>query len=214
MISRPLRWQVDVGGVVGSSQQGGKQMADFLEVLKTRRSVRAYTNEAVSEEDLRELIGLAVLAPTGMNSQPWKFSIVTNREVLGKLNAAVIDYLRSPELKAFLPADLRARTIDQPGYSIFYNAPALVVIAARSEGIGMVDCQLAAENLFLAAHAKGLGTCYMGFLTMAARKVRAIGDLCRLAEGDAMMAATIVGHPAAKPDGLPVRSVPPIEWVR
>ena len=51
-----------------------------------------------------------------------------------------------------------------PGFHIFYHAPSLIVISASQTGPwALEDCSLAAENLMLAAHASGLGTCWIGF---------------------------------------------------
>jgi nitroreductase len=190
-------------------------MPEFFDVIKSRRSVRSYASEPVSTEDLQELIELAVLAPTGMNMQPWAFTIVTNRDVLTTLNAKVLEVLRTPEMQRVFQQEGMADFINDPAYSIFYGAPALVVISGKtSTPIASTDCQLAAENLFLAAHAKGLGTCYMGFLLFLARDARVTRELLRIPEGYEMMAAAVVGHPASHPDGPPLRNPPRIEWVR
>ena len=188
-------------------------MPDFLEVLKTRRTVRSYTAEAVTRQDLRELIDSAVLAPTGMNSQPWAFTVVTNQEVMRKLNAIVVGILRSPEAQQHMTDARMKEIVNKPGFFIFHGAPALIVISGDSKVQGaLVDCQLAAENLFLAAHAKGLGTCYMGLLTLAAGYPEA-QKLLGIAEGYKMMAAAVVGHPDGRPEGPPQRSPAKINWV-
>jgi nitroreductase len=189
-------------------------MPEFFDVIRSRRTVRSFTGEPVSAKDLQELIDLAVLAPTGMNAQPWAFTVVTNRETLARLDAMVLEMLRTSErTRAFREGGL-ADLINDPTYSVFYGAPALVVISGDTQApIAAIDCQLAAENLFLAAHAKGLGTCYMGFLLMLGTDDRA-RELLRIPENYAMMAAAVVGHPEKRPDGPPQRSAPRIEWVR
>lgn len=188
-------------------------MADFFDVLRTRRTVRSYKSEPVARETLQELVDLAVKAPTGMNAQPWAFSVVTNRDVLGKVNGIVLGQLRSPEVLRALPSDRLRQVVLDPAYDIFYGAPALIVIAGTREApSAMVDCQLAAQNLFLAAHAMGLGTCYMGWLLMAADRPE-INELLGVPEGYRMMAAAVVGHPDARPAGPPERAAAPIRWV-
>ncbi len=189
-------------------------MPEFFEVLKTRRSTRAFTADPVREEDLQKLIELAVLAPSGMNAQPWAFTVVTNREVLRKLNVIVKDFLQSPPIQQMLQSRGMAERMNQPEYTIFYNAPALIVITGQNGNpVAPADCLLAAENLFLSAHAMGLGTCYMGFLGMV-RDNPVVRDLLRIPEGHEMVASAIVGHPAAPPDGPPKRNPPRVEWVR
>ena len=189
-------------------------MPEFFDVIRSRRTVRSFTSESVSDKDLRELVDLAVLAPTGMNAQPWAFTVVTNRELLARLDAMVLEMLRTSErTRAFREGGL-ADLINDPAYSVFYGAPALIVISGNSQApIAGIDCQLAAENLFLAAHAKGLGTCYMGFLLMLGADERA-RDLLRIPAGYVMLAAAVVGHPDKRPDGPPQRNAPRLEWVR
>jgi nitroreductase len=187
---------------------------DFFDVLKTRRTVRSYTAEVVTQQDLHELIDSAILAPTGMNFQPWAFTVVTNQEVMRRLNAIVVGLLRSPEAQQHMTNERMKEIVNGPGYDIFHGAPALIVISGDTRVQGaMFDCQLAAENLFLAAHAKGLGTCYMGFLTLVAEHPEA-QKLLGIAKGYKMMAAAVVGHPDVRPEGPPQRSPAKINWVR
>ena len=189
-------------------------MPDFFDVIKTRRTVRSYTDEPVSEQDLRELIDLATLAPTGMNLQPWAFTVITDRQTLDTLNARVLPVLRSSGFFESIQIEGLKQALNDPAHDIFHRAPALVVIAGNKQAPGaMIDCQLAAENLFLAAHAKGLGTCYMGFL-MFGRDDLEVCSLLRIPEGYELMAAAVVGHPGVPPAGPPRRNPPRIEWVR
>jgi nitroreductase len=188
-------------------------MTDFFEVLRTRRTVRSYLAEPVSRQDLQLLIDSAILAPTGMNFQPWAFTVVTRQDVMHKLNAIVVGILRSPEAQAHMTSERMKEIVNAPGYNIFYGAPALIVISGDTAIPGaMYDCQLAAENLFLAAHAKGLGTCYMGFLQLAADHPEA-HKLLAIADGFKMMAAAIVGHPDVRPEGPPQRNPARVAWV-
>ncbi len=188
-------------------------MKEFFGVLKTRRSVRSYTAEPVSREEIQELIDSAVLAPTGMNMQPWAFTVVTNQEVMQKVNAIVVSILRSPEAQRQMTSERMKAIVNAPTFYIFHGAPVLIVISGDTKVPGATyDCQLAAENLFLAAHAKGLGTCYMGFLQLASENLE-VHKLLGIEEGFKMMAAAVVGHPKERPEGPPQRNPARIVWV-
>ena len=188
-------------------------MAEFFEVLKTRRTIRSYTAEALSRQEIQELIDNAILAPTGMNLQPWAFNVVTNQDVMDRVNAIVVGMLRSPEVQRHMTNARMKEIVSAPGFNIFHGAPALIVIAGDTTVPGATyDCQLAAQNLFLAAHAKGLGTCYMGFLQLAADH-REVRKLLGIAEGFKMMAAAVVGHPRVRPEGPPQRNPARVGWV-
>jgi len=189
-------------------------MPDFYEVIKNRRSVRAYTAQPVIEPLLQELIELAVLAPNGINLQPWRFVIITNQESLAALNLAVLQLLRQTEMPAATKFESLKETINQPDFNIFYGAPALILILGDQQvPTATIDCQLAAENLFLAAQAKGLGTCYMGFLLMFQEDPR-IRQLLKLPTGYELMAATVVGYPAATGEDKSGRAAPQIDWLK
>lgn len=189
-------------------------MPDFFEVLRTRRTVRSYTAEPVSRQEIRELIDSAILAPTGMNFQPWAFTVVTTRGAMQQLNSLVVGILRSPQVQQQMTSERMREVVSAPGYDIFYGAPALIVISGDTQVPGaMFDCQLAIENLFLTAHAKGLGTCYMGFLLLAAENPEA-RQLLQIAEGFKMMAAAVVGYPEVRPEGPPQRNPARITWVQ
>jgi nitroreductase len=188
-------------------------MSDFFEVLRTRRTVRSYTDEPVSRQDLEELIDNAILAPTGMNLQPWAFTVVTDRAALRKINEAVVKMLRAPDFQKRMENERLREIVNAPGYDIFYGAPALIVISGNDRvGSAAFDCQLAAENLFLTAHAKGLGTCCMGFL-MLSQDNPEVARLIPVPEGFHMRAAAVVGHPDVRPDGPSERNAPPVIWV-
>jgi nitroreductase len=191
-----------------------RALPDFFDVLKSRRTVRSYTAEPMKERDLQELIDLAVLAPTGMGAQPWAFTVVINPQIMRRLNGIVLEFLRAPRMQQLLAMEGLQDWINGPSADIFYGAPALVVISGDTRAPSTtIDCQLAAENLFLAAHAKGLGTCYMGFLVMAAESPE-LQALVRIPEGHKLLAAAVVGHPALPPEGPPKRNPARVEWVR
>ena len=58
---------------------------DAMDVLFSRRSIRKYTTEAVSEEVLREILEAAMSAPSAGNQQPWHFVIINDRNILDKI---------------------------------------------------------------------------------------------------------------------------------
>ena len=120
-----------------------------LDVIFSRKSVRTYTDQAVSEEQVETLLKAAMAAPTGMNIQPWRFVVVRDQ--------AVKDVLAGP----------RGGMIAQ--------APVVVVVCGETtmmrkpwgepdaepvemeNGNWTADCAAATENLLLAAEAIGLG---------------------------------------------------------
>lgn len=112
-------------------------MKDAIEVIKSRRSIRAYTQQPVQQKIIEEIVDCARLAPTAMNDQPWDFVVVTKRELLMQI---------PPML----------------GHAEFIaDAAFAVLVLARESGYAVEDCCAATENLLIAGAAHGLGACWV-----------------------------------------------------
>ncbi len=172
-----------------------------------RRAVREYTAKAVDEKLLRALIDAAVHAPSATNQQPWTFTVVRDQSVLDRISREAKSYmLASPQAEHF-------RThLSDPGFHVFYHAPALILISAGAQGPCIVeDCALAAENLMLAAYGAGLGSCWIGFAQGFLNTSEGKTALGLPAEW-VQVAPIIVGYPKAAPHPVP-RNEPQIRWV-
>jgi nitroreductase len=175
---------------------------ELMQAIYTRRSVRAYKPDAVPREIIEELLSAAVQAPTAMNIQPWAFGVITGvdgvRQYADRAKDAMMAAVGDQEWVAPFKERMAA-----PGYSMFYGAPALIVIYAKPMGpVAELDCHLAAENLMLAACDKGLGSCWIGFATWFLDSPEAKAELGVPSEYK-MVAPIVVGHP--------VGPVPPVE---
>ena len=115
-------------------------LKDALTVIEERKSVRNYTGEKVSKDDLDKILHAAMAAPAAIHMLPWKFIVVTNKEKLEKLAVG-------------LPF---AKMISKAGTCIAVCA--LPDEAALSNDIvAIIDCTCASQNILLAAEALGLG---------------------------------------------------------
>jgi len=117
---------------------------DALECMLTRKSVKKYKPEPVAKELIEKVIEAGLNAPSGLNKQSPIILAVTDRQVrdeLSKLNAGKDPFFRSDP---------------------FYGAPVvLVVLADKNVPTYLYDGSLVMENLQLAAHALGLGACWI-----------------------------------------------------
>lgn len=168
---------------------------ELMEALRTRRAIRAYTAESVRDGLVEELIGAAILAPSAVNLQPWGFVIISGTERLHALSGEAKRYA-----KQHLPAGSPlAKHAADPEFEIFHGAAALVVIcAANGATQSFEDCCLAGENFMLAAHAKGLGTCWIGLSRPWLNDPTVKSELGIPAEWHAV-APIILGYPKALP---------------
>jgi nitroreductase len=185
--------------------------ADILDVIRQRRAVRDYLPDPLDTGVLCELVDAAVQAPSPMNAQAWSFYIVRSRAVMDVCS----DFSKAhvlTKLTGDSPLSTFREGLANPDFDIFYNAPALVVICATTnETMAKQACCLAAENLMLAACAKGLGSCWIGFAEdwlnqPAGKSYLGIPATCTV------VAPIIVGRPRAVP-AAPSRRPAQISWV-
>jgi len=162
--------------------------------IKGRRSVRAYSDEQVSKEQIEAVIEAGTWAPTGVNRQPWRFIVIENREL--------IKYV-SEETKLALQKMMpdAAKQFQTEADVICYNAPVLILICAeadkRWERVNLLDSVLAAQNMFLKAYELGLGSCYMGYINFIASNID-VKKRLGVPENYEIMVPLIIGHPKTR----------------
>jgi len=148
---------------------------DAMEIILTRRSIRKYTEQPVSDEVLKELLEAAMCAPSAGNRQPWCFVVINDRKILD----------------------------DIPNYhpyaQMLKEAPAAILVCCDSDlqmgDYGVQDCSAATQNILLAAHAKGLGAVWLGVYPTEVR-VTDIKRLLNLPENIIPISLISVGYPA------------------
>jgi nitroreductase len=187
---------------------------DIAQAITERRSVRAYKDAPVDEGIIRRLIAAAIRAPNAVNQQPWTFTVVRDRTLLDRISDAAKSHML-----ATMPRDMAtgARAehfqtrLGDAAFQIFYHAPVLILISGSTAGSWIVeDCALAAENLMLAAHAEGLGSCWIGF-AQSYLATPAGKDALGIPVAWEPVAPIIVGYPAEHPAAVPRRE-PEILW--
>ena len=217
----------------------GQDFNPVERVILERRSVRRYKEEQVPEGAVRRLLECGRFAPSGGNTQPWKFVVVREREMLEGMERSVrrvsrmfsflLDWRYSPLGRlAWLNAQLFIRLrrnelapapfasitlIAQGKLKLFHEAPTVIFILEDRRGAGKphVDVGICGQNMVLAAHSLGLGTCWVGFVEMLRyspywKRRLGVRYPYRLAE------AVCVGYPVGKPDGMVARELQEIDW--
>ncbi|WP_036283880.1 nitroreductase family protein [Methylocystis sp. ATCC 49242] len=183
---------------------------DVLEAISTRRSIRDFLPEAPSRDKIVALIEAATQAPSAVNRQPWSFLVVRDRALLDKISDGAKAFMTSTR-PLELPEQLYEKLAD-PNFHVFYHAPALIVVAAEAKGPWIAeDCALAAENLMIAAHACGLGTCWIG-LSQPFLSTREGKQMIGLPETETPFAPIVVGYPRVSAPHPP-RKPPRLRWI-
>ena len=141
----------------------------FWEVVKNRRSVRAYKSNPVSDADLKKIVDAARMAPTAGNQQPWKFLVITDKKKIEALKTAKLKeteaYLK--DAKKLQGEELKKQLKDYENQLSkgYLSAPAYIVVLTDNNSTyphyNHWDGPLAAANLMLAARALGYGTVHI-----------------------------------------------------
>ena len=122
-------------------------MNDVIEAILARRSIRAFKEKRISDDDLKIIAKCAIHAPSARNRQLWNFTVVHNKEKISRL-AGIIG-------KA-VGAD--------PSYN-FYGPDAIIIASApRDYTFGREDCSCAMQNIFLVAQSLGIGSVWINQL--------------------------------------------------
>ena len=184
---------------------------EFQDVLRGRRAVRDFKPDPLPPQTLRRLAEAAVQAPSSMNEQPWRFSIVTDSELLLKMSGLAKQHL--VDCLHVLPKPEHFRPVfSDPNFHLFHHAPALVVISADSENPWATeDCALAAGNMMLAAQDMGLGSCWVGF---SQAWLNSLGGriLLDIPVSHHVVAPIVFGYPKSTPPAVS-RRPPDIIWI-
>lgn len=190
----------------------------FFELIRARRSVRRFRPEPPDRATLERLIEAASWAPTAGNRQDWLFTAVTAPELLRQMAGAV-----KARWAAIIEAD-RARGYAEgmeryaAAYAMFPSSPAVVIVSARATthvqrhmfgeedadvtAGGLATASMAAQNMMLAAHALGWGSCCMTGALVARAEIARLAGLSRKQEIACLVA---LGRPEGEPPAAPPR---------
>jgi nitroreductase len=158
--------------------------------------VRNYSDKEVTDELITEIIRAGTYAPTAMNQQPWRFVVVKNKKLIEEYDERAKKLFVEAFKDTTIPAMAAyVRNLSKPQTRLFYGAPVLILVFAVPGVVNDHDCALAAENMMLAAHSLGIGSCWIGLalhLGWDAEFLKEVG----VPEGYKLIAPLIFGYPA------------------
>ena len=125
---------------------------EVINTILERRSIRGYQEKQIEEEQLDLLLTCAKYAPTGLDTQPWNFTVVQNKELLEKMAKECFKVNKENNIPWY-----QGEFCD-----VFYGAPTVIFIHRdMNKQLAYFDCCLAAENIVIAAKSLGLGSCIL-----------------------------------------------------
>jgi nitroreductase len=195
------------------------QFMDVIEAIKTRRSIRKFKKDEVPQNLLRKIVNAARWAPSGNNAQPWVFVIITDVQIKSKIRSFLQDramrYVKSHKGKRELEkygSNTRLKwieTIKSGRYQEHVSkAPMLMVIFGNAKSIYYIhDCCAATQNLILAAHALGLGSCWIDHGISDEPTGSRIRNLLKVPNDYRVVSLVTLGFPSEKPEPRPRKEI-------
>ncbi len=156
---------------------------ETINTIMTRVSVRQFTTEKPSDEQIDVLLRAAMAAPSAVNKQPWGFLVVDDPELLQKIGEQFPN----------------SRVQNNAQVAIVPCGDLTLALEGEAQDYWIQDVSAAVENLLLAAHSMGLGAVWTGLTPIKARAQQA-ADLLGLPEHIVPLCIIPVGYPAEQPE--------------
>jgi nitroreductase/NAD-dependent dihydropyrimidine dehydrogenase PreA subunit len=193
----------------------------LMRLMRSRRSCRNYQARPVAGELLSDLIRAGIAAPSGTNSQKWTFTVLAGREEVVALgNRVGMFFERLNRLAANPLARFYSRLFggdalgryyrrhsrttaealrvwrEEGRDRLFHGAPAAILVGSQpGASCPAEDALLATQNILLAAHAVGLGSCLIGYVVEAMKRDRTIQKTLGIPESEPVYAVIALGYP-------------------
>jgi nitroreductase len=208
-------------------------------VILQRRSVRIYEKEQVPDFMVKRILEAGRYAPSAGNCQPWKFIVLREPEIIDEITQDVIgmcktfvrmfDYHQAGRswLRPLTKVVIRFRHNDlhpvpfgamkliaEERLGVWHGAPTVILIFKDVRGVSSpdLDCGIAGQNMVLAAHSMGLGTCWTGFGKLAFQYSKKWKKRLNIEYPYQWAISLSIGWPKGEPDGMVARPTHPVEW--
>jgi len=205
-------------------EPGACDPGQLVRLMLSRRSCRNFQNREIDPAVLEDLVKIGTTAPSGTNSQLWTFTILASRPEVVSLGEDIAAFFRKlnrmaekPWLRLFskvFSGDALGKYFlsyymtvrdglqlwDSAGKdTLFHGAPAVILVGGNKHaGTPKEDALLASQNIMLAAHCLGLGSCMIGFAVEAIKRDHRMRKKLKLPADEDIYAAIALGYPAEK----------------
>ncbi len=208
----------------GVTPPGEFDSASLVQLMRSRRSCRNYLVQDVEESLLEDLVKIGTTAPSGTNSQSWSFVILPTRKDVEFLGSGVASFYRRLNKMAKNPFyRFVARLFSSDSLQQYYNryfsmveealrewdetredrlfhgaVASIVIMGEKSASCPAEDALLATQNILLAAHTLGLGSCLIGFAVEAVRRTPELQTLLKISKNMDIYSVIALGYPDEK----------------
>jgi nitroreductase len=199
-----------------------------LEVIKNRKSIRAYKQEPIPRDIINTIIEAGNQAPCmareekGVPFQPWRFVVVEDPEFKQKLVQTALpiwkgffESIKETDPDSYKQVMRLYNALDEPKDPVYYSAPVILFVIGPADNPNPISCALACENIMLAACSLGLGSCYVGFGSMVKGNSE-ITQALELKDNERIYGPILLGYSKDMPEADALRwkkKEPLIKWI-
>jgi nitroreductase/NAD-dependent dihydropyrimidine dehydrogenase PreA subunit len=207
---------------------GEPDTARLVQLMASRRSCRNYTEQTVDRSVLEDLVKIGTTAPSGTNCQNWTFTLFADPAAVNEFRQRIGSFFNNLNRTAEKRWMRKAlKLIGKPALDnyyrefytsvkdglkewelygrdrLFHGATAVIVVATKPGGpCPLEDAMLATQNILLAAHSMGLGTCLIGFAVEAIKYDPSIQQFLAIPAAETVCSVIAIGYPDEKYEGL------------
>jgi nitroreductase len=207
---------------------GESDTARLVQLMASRRSCRNYSEQTVDRSVLEDLVKIGTTAPSGTNCQNWTFTLFPDSAAVNEFRQRIGSFFKNLNRMAEKRWRRKAlKLIGKPALDnyyreyyqsvkdglkewelsgrdrLFHGATAVIVVATKPGGsCPLGDAMLATQNILLAAHSMGLGTCLIGFAVEAIQYDPSIQQFLAIPATETVRSVIAIGYPEEKYEGL------------
>jgi nitroreductase/NAD-dependent dihydropyrimidine dehydrogenase PreA subunit len=207
---------------------GEPDTARLVQLMASRRSCRNYSGQTVDRSVLEDLVKIGTTAPSGTNCQNWTFTLFADPAAVNEFRQRIGSFFNNLNRTAEKRWMRKAlKLIGKPALDnyyrefytsvkdglkewelygrdrLFHGATAVIVVATKPGGpCPLEDAMLATQNILLAAHSMGLGTCLIGFAVEAIKYDPSIQQFLAIPAAETVCSVIAIGYPDEKYEGL------------
>jgi len=181
---------------------------DVVEAIHTWRTIRSFRTDRLERAEVEDLLwhAVQVSTPPG-NETPWSLCVLEGVEQIERFGQQAIDFARENRP----PGEAGYSWVDRFDFKVFWGASVVVLISAQADNSAAIfDCHRAGQNLVLAAHSRGLGSCWLGAPLPWLRSA-GVAQAMGIPSGFEPSVVIALGHPAERPEPKS-RPRPEIIW--
>ena len=189
------------------------------QLMQSRRSIRIFKDDAVPEPVIADMLQTVRLAPSGGNNQMVRWILLRNRQSVKKAADLVAEWFdtvarHDPRHSSRYAIDDILHSYRAGKDSILRSAPhAALAYTNNKASWGPVDSAIALTYFDLAAHARGVGTCWGGYLTRATAEYSPLREYLGVPEENTVHCTMVFGYPDIRYHAIPVRNPLQINWI-